>query len=255
MFGDRVQLRIDFGYDGARFFGLQPQPGRPTAGGALRRRFEAAGAEPKALCFAARTDAGVHARHNVATCWLWRPRDADQVVEEVCRPRDDGLGPLLVCRVPIDVHARAIATGKHYRYRIVDGAAPPVVWKGPGAGDAWRVVPRLDVEAMARAAIHLVGQHDFSAFRSRRCNAPDPVRHLTAVEVTRGREGDVIIDVRGRSFLRHMVRIITGTLAEVGAGLRSSDDVAAVLAQRRRGRAGPTAPACGLTLVRVETRS
>lgn len=247
---DRVQLLVRFGYDGGRFCGLQPQPDVPTAGAALRARFLAAGVEPKALSWAARTDSGVHAERNAATCWLRGVSDVDAVLACIADPRDDGLSNVALLRVPVNVHARASSRGKHYRYIFEDGWPPAP----EQAARAWRIHPRLDAERMHRAAQHLVGEHDFHTFRTPRCSAPDPVKRLTALAVTSspGEQGSrIVLDVHGQSFLRQMVRIIAGTLAEIGAGLRSPADVPAMLAARERTAAGITAPPHALTLVDV----
>src|SRR5690349_612914 len=122
--GSRTQILVRFGYDGARFHGLQPQtPDLPTAGAALIDRLtQAAGRAPKGLHFAARTDAGVHALRNLATCWLPTAarepsaRPVAQVLADVMRPRPDGLTAVLALEVPTWVHARGSSRGKRYRY-------------------------------------------------------------------------------------------------------------------------------------------
>lgn len=267
MFDRRTQLLIDFGYDGERFRGLQPQPDQPTAGAALRQRFEDATVTPKALCWAARTDAGVHALHNIATCWLrdCEPSCVAQVINAVEAARDDGLCDVRVRQVPIDVHARNIGLGKHYRYLIDDrfGDCRSDLYRSdlfPAQdGRSWCVAPTLNAAAMQWAAQALIGEHDFSSFRTRRCNATDPCRRVDQITVTvdaaatRGPGKRIIIDVRGQSFLRHMVRIIAGTLAEIGAGLRAPEAATEILAARSRAAAGITAPARGLCLVEVMT--
>lgn len=249
MFNRRQQLLITFGYEGARFRGLQPQPGLPTAGATLRERFLAEGQIPKALCFTARTDAGVHAIRNVATCWLKDPPELGPLLARLTLTRDDGLRNVAVFLVDRHVHARNIAKGKHYRYTLEDGCPAPT----PHATDRFCVHPALDVAAMHQAAQALVGTHDFSAFRGRGCGTKDPRRTIDRIDVTRDSPtgGLVHIDVVGQSFLRHMVRIIAGTLAGVGCGWLPPEAVAHALAQGDRRLAGPTAPGAGLTLVDV----
>jgi len=244
----RTQLLVRFGYDGSRFHGLQPQRDVPTAGEALCERFVDAGVWPKALCYAARTDAGVHATRNLATCWLKGRLDVEAVIFAVQRDRDDGLRTVVLEQVPINVHARGISRGKHYRYVIEDGCQP----LAPNGPSCWRVHPQLDAGAMQAGAAHLVGEHDFSALRAKRCQAGTTrkVMHEVAVQ----REGSqVVIDVVGDAFLRQMVRIMIGTLAMVGAGWWPPAQVSAILKGGERRAAGPTAPACGLTLVEVLT--
>lgn len=249
----RIQLLIRFGYDGSRFHGLQPQGHLPTAGQALRTRVEAAaGQRARALCFAARTDAGVHAFANLATCWLVGPLDEARILADIARPQDDGLVLVRAEIVPSSVHARGAARGKRYRY-VLEDERP----EGDIDGRyAWQLVPRLDEERMAEGARHLVGTHDFSSFRARRCAMRSPIKSLTSVRVAgpfplEGGGRRLFVELAGDAFLRKMVRILVGTLAEVGAGLREPDDVRRILEARDREAAGITAPARGLVLLQV----
>lgn len=267
----RAQLLIRFGYDGSRFRGLQPQGhGIPTAGQALKDRLtEAAGLPPKALNFAARTDAGVHALSNIATCY-WRDIEPDAVDELVARleaPRADGLLHVRAWRVPPTVHARGSGRGKRYRYLIEDGAEPAPA-DDDAANDtdddahslAWKISPRLDVERMRRAAAWLVGTHDFSSLRGGACGAASAEKTLVSVRVggpfplgvgaDDGRRR-FVVEVTGTAFLRKMMRNLVGLLVEVGTGWRDPDDIPGVLAERRRSAAGVCAPPGGLTLVEV----
>ena len=146
-----------------------------------------------------------------------------------------------------DWDPRRGATGKHYRYSLINrrGRSPLVdrrTWWRRGV---------LDVDAMAEAGSQLLGEHDFSSFRAAGCTSKTPWRRMDSIEVVR--EGELVhIDVRGSAFLQHMVRILTGTLVEVGHGKRSPAQVAELLAARDRTQAGRTAPAKGLTLVSVD---
>lgn len=239
----RASFLIRFGYVGSRFSGLQPNPGVETAGGALfEHLLAAAGTAPKALQFSARTDAGVHALENYATCWFRRPFDEATFERRVCTLPS----PLLYAqatRVAYNVHARA-NSGKWYRYVIEDDCAEsynPFVW---------HIVPKLDACAMQEAANFLVGTHAFDAFRHGGCSQGSSTKTLSRVDIVRcGRQ--IHIDIEGTGFLRRMVRIIAGTLAEVGAGLRKSHEAKDILESRQRHRAGPSAPASGLMLMRV----
>ncbi len=240
----RTQILIRFGYDGARFFGLQPQGDRPTAGAALRERLRAAAAAPeKALQFAARTDRGVHAVANLATCWF-AALDAPSFLAALAADRDDGLTDVRGFVVPMSVHARGAARGKRYAYIVLDGRAD----RSAPAARAWTVAPQLDVAAMNAAAQRLVGVHDFTSFRSVKCRASSPVKELASARVIRRDDGAIVIVLAGTAFLRQMVRILVGVLVEVGAHLRAPGDIDAILAARRRSAAGITAPPEGLTL-------
>jgi tRNA pseudouridine38-40 synthase len=253
----RVQLLVRFGYAGDTFHGVQPQPGVTTAGEALYRRlYEAFGAAPKALNFTARTDAGVHATANVATCWFRGPLELEPAVAALTRPRADLLFGVTAERVAISVHARTLGLAKHYRYVIEDGS-PVEAHDNPFA---WQVTPRLDVTRMRIGAAALAGTHDFSSFRAPRCSAGTPVKTVRRVEVSGPWPGATserrrfVIDVVGDAFVRKMVRIIAGTLAEMGAGLREPETMPEILAARRRGSAGVAAPARGLRLVTAEVK-
>jgi tRNA pseudouridine38-40 synthase len=171
-------------------------------------------------------------------------------------------------RVPWTTHARALAAGKHYRYRLCGGAAPAFAEavaeasRGlpelaapfpPEVMQVWQVVPELDLAAMRAAAAHLVGAHDFSSFRGGPPDRRPPVRRVHAIRLEE-HDGAVVVDVMGEGFLRKMVRIVVGTLAEVGIGWRAPDDLPRLLAARDRRQSGPTAPARALWLEEVLLR-
>jgi tRNA pseudouridine38-40 synthase len=244
----RTAVLVRFGYDGARFHGLQPQPGLPTAGQALRDRLTAAaGAPPSGLAFAARTDRGVHALANLATCYWRGPVDVAAVAVAAAAVVGDGLHEVQVWAVPPTVHARGVSRGKRYRYVVRDGADPDAL-DDPGA---WRIVPRLDETRMARAAERVRGRHDFTSLRGGGCSAASAEKTLFIVDVARDDGGAVVVDVTGDAFVRHMMRNLVALLVEVGVGLRAPDDVDAILRARDRRAAGLMAPGAGLTLVAV----
>jgi tRNA pseudouridine38-40 synthase len=142
--------------------------------------------------------------------------------------------------------ARRSATGRVYRYRILNRRAPPVLERGR----VWHVGPPLDAEAMQEAAGLLLGKHDFTTFRDSLCQAKSPVKTLDRLDVTRFDE-EIRIEARARSFLHHQVRNMVGTLKLVGAGKWRVPQVAEALAARDRRAGGPTAPPEGLYLVEV----
>ncbi|MFN9926060.1 MAG: tRNA pseudouridine synthase A, partial [Phenylobacterium sp.] len=143
--------------------------------------------------------------------------------------------------------ARFSATGRRYRYRILNRAAPPAL----DQGRVWHVKKPLDAETMHAAAQVLVGHHDFTTFRDLACQAKSPIKTLDVAAVRR--EGsEVVLEFASRSFLHRQVRSMTGTLAEVGIGRWSRQDVADALAARDRRACGPVAPAHGLYLTWVE---
>lgn len=269
----RTQLLVRTAYDGSLFRGVTPQPGLPTVGGALRARLEGAfGVRARSLVVAARTDAGVHAVENLATCWLG---EEVRIEAGLARLRGPG-GGLLDCQavvVPRSVFARTVGVSKHYRYRLEGGHDPGFIAelrlrdlaarKDPGLprlppeqGAIWQVAPSLDPAAMRAAARHIVGTHDFRSFKVGPLGDRSPVRTVTSIEVhalRRAGRPHIVVDVRGRGFLRKMVRIVVGTIAEAGAGLRHPDDLGPILAAHDRQVSGQAALARGLALVRIET--
>jgi len=246
----RQTLLVELAYDGSAFHGVARQPGYATVSETLEHHLtEVFGVTPRGLAFAARTDRGVSALQNFATCWF---RDIDGSAERLSRlkaqlPNLQVRGGTWVGR---QVNARNSTEEKHYRYHIRAGLPQAELTTGPG-GHAWTIAPQLDVARMQRAAGAFVGTHDYSAFRASGCEGRDPIKTLGAVSVTSD-GADIVIDVVGRAFLRKMVRILVGTLAEVGAGLRSVESVSALLETGDRQISGLTAPAHGLCLVSVQ---
>ncbi|HEX2734748.1 MAG TPA: hypothetical protein VHM70_24250 [Polyangiaceae bacterium] len=240
----RQTALIELRYWGAFFHGVEPHPTLRTVGGELRARLEECAGQPaRGLAFASRTDSGVDAEQNFATAWFRPDPSLETRMATLCEPVACALQIKRIVWVPRALQARQCASCKAYRYRIARPNAD--------VEQAWRVTPSLDLERMRRAASLLVGTHDFAAFRALHCSAKTSVRTLYRFEVTRDAAG-ICIDIEGDGFLRKMVRILVGTLAEVGAGLRSPEDVPGIVASRDRRRAGITAPAHGLTLRRVE---
>lgn len=249
----RSQLLVRFGYDGSRFHGLQPQPGYPTAGGALKARVEEAlGERARGLAFAARTDAGVHCLKNAATCWVTREVLGKDLIE-IDRPRDDGLFNVSTEGVPISVHARGSSEGKRYRY-IVDARSPRDALLE--SKYSWRIAPDLDIDRVREEARPLLGAHDFSAFRAARCEAKNPIKELRRVDVDGpyplpSGGARYYFNIEGSAFLRRMIRIMVGALVEVGTGWRPPGVIAHALQTKSRQDLGLTAPARGLTLLEV----
>lgn len=241
-----VRWRIVLEYEGTRFEGWQVQPGRRTVHGEVAGALERLLGHPVELLVSGRTDAGVHAEGQAAAF--------DAVVVRTPRAIRDGLNAHLpddvACVSAEEVDSafdpRAWSWGKLYRYRWLDRPARSPLRQAR----VWHVRGRLDEAAMHVAAEALLGRHDFSAFRAAGCGAKHAVREITAIEVVREAD-EVRLDVRGNGFLRHMVRIVAGTLAEVGQGRQPPAWVADVLGSRDRAAAGRTAPARGLTLVAV----
>lgn len=250
--------KLTLEYLGTPYFGWQRQGDQPNT---VQQRVEEALTafcqQSIAVQAAGRTDAGVHAAGQVVHFDLdygARPLSAHTLLCALnAHLRPHPIAMIAAERVAPDFNARFMATNKLYRYRIITRHAPPVL----DAGTAWHVFKPLDVAAMQRGACHLLGLHDFTTFRARECQAEHPMRTLDRLDIAAhpydafGAE-EVVVEVEAKSFLHHQVRNIVGTLALVGMGKWMPDDVATALAARDRARGGPTAPACGLTLVRVD---
>jgi len=244
----RYKLTIE--YDGTGLVGWQRQPNGLSVQAALEVAIEKFCGEAVTVHGAGRTDAGVHALAQVAHIDLAREHVPDTIrsaLNHFLRPA--AISVLAVEAVAPDFDARRSATGRVYRYRILNRRPPPMLDRMR----VWHVAPRLDLAAMRAGAQHLIGKHDFSTFRDSLCQAKSPVKTLDALEVTR--EGDEIhIEARARSFLHHQVRNMAGTLKLVGLGQWAPGDVATALEARDRRAGGPTAPAEGLYLVEVTYR-
>ncbi len=240
--------RLLLEYDGTGYVGWQRQPRGTSVQGLVEQALASICDMPRVAVMASgRTDAGVHALGQVASFTVPVERTADNLRRGLNSKLPEQVACLDARRVQPGFDARKFAVGKRYRYRILDGDR-----RSPTRQRyvAYERRP-LEVEAMAAAARHLVGTHDFSCFRAVGSDVPTSVRTLREVAVTR--VGDELwVEVRGDGFLRHMVRIMVGTLLEVGRGRLAPDALPAIVASRDRERAAKTAPARGLVLVEVD---
>jgi tRNA pseudouridine38-40 synthase len=243
-------LKLTLQYDGTNYAGWQRQKGQVSIQGLLEDALAPIAGAPVVVHGAGRTDAGVHALGQVASVSLETLILARLDEPAVQRALNAVLPPDVrvwaVERAADDFHARYSARAKSYEYRIVN--APFV---SPfDHRYAWHLPRPVDVEAMRRAASALVGRHDFAAFQATGSAVKTTMREVYSLEV-RHEPPLIMLRVRADGFLRHMVRTIVGTLAEVGSG-RLPERMPAVLASRDRGQAGPTAPAHGLFLLSVD---
>ena len=244
----RAALLIE--YDGTGFVGWQSQ--RAGAGLAIQDVLEAAaarlaGGAKVATAVAGRTDAGVHAAGQVALLELpvtFPPARLAAALNFHLKPH--AVAVRRAAAAPSGWHPRFSATGRAYRYVILNRRARPALL----AGRVWHVAAPLDVPAMKAAARLLLGRHDFSAFRAAACQAPSPLRTLDRLDVAPADERIEVV-AEARSFLHHQVRNMVGTLKLVGEGRWPVARVAEILAGRDRRAAGPTAPAAGLCLIAV----
>jgi tRNA pseudouridine38-40 synthase len=241
----RIALALE--YDGSRFLGWQTQPGGGTVQDALQAALSGiAGSAVQVTC-AGRTDRGVHAREQVVHFDTDATRPDSAWVRGANALLPDSMAVLWAMRVAQEFHARYAALARTYRYVLLNRPVRPAL---AACHAGWYHAP-LNVAAMREAALLLVGEHDFSAFRSAECQAKSPVRTLHALEVqARGERIDFVL--RANAFLHHMVRNIVGTLVYVGNGRHAPHWTGEVLASLDRSRAAPTFGAQGLYLERVE---
>jgi tRNA pseudouridine38-40 synthase len=242
----RYKLIIE--YDGTPFSGWQIQEGLLTVQGALTAAIEALTGEKILVQGAGRTDAGVHARGQVAHVDLTKDWDTDTVRDALnAHLRPHPVAILSAERAAGDFNARTSAVKRHYLYRIINRRADLTV----DAGRAWRVPRPLDAAAMHAAAQRLIGKHDFTTFRSTECQAKSPVKTLDRLDVARDADA-VNVAASARSFLHSQVRSMVGSLVQVGLGAWSADDLAAALAARDRAACSQVAPPDGLYLMKVD---
>lgn len=241
-----VTWRLLVAYHGRRFVGFQAQEGGRSVQGELDRALSALAGEPVRVRGAGRTDAGVHARGQVVSVRFASRVPPEKMVLAAASQLDDDLSVVRADEMFDAFNAKRHSIGKRYIYRVHTAA-----WRDPFRGStSWHVRHRLDVDAMMQAARAFVGELDFESFRSQHCDAAHARRFLWKSEV-REEDGQILYEVRGNAFCRHMVRCLAGTLVDVGRGRYSPDDMTRLLAARDRTQAGVTAPAHGLTMEEV----
>ncbi|MGE0597233.1 MAG: tRNA pseudouridine(38-40) synthase TruA [Hyphomonadaceae bacterium] len=243
-----MRFKLTLEYDGGPFSGWQRLGEGSSVQGALEEAAFRFSGERTEVVGAGRTDAGVHARGQVAHVDIAKHFSAERVRDALnAHLRPLPIAVLEAEEVAADFHARFSAVNRVYLYRLIERRAPLALDRGK----LWRVPRTLDETAMRDAAKHLVGQHDFTTFRDSQCQAKSPVKTLSRCDVRRA-SGEVHVWCEAPSFLHRQVRSIVGTLVEVGEGKRSAEDVAAALAARDRSRCGRVAPADGLYLMGVD---
>jgi tRNA pseudouridine38-40 synthase len=240
-------VKVTIQYDGTEYNGWQTQAEGRTIQGELTRVLSVLNQGPIVIHGAGRTDSGVHAEGQVGNFVLEREFDPRELRDAINGNLERDIRITACEFVDESFHARRSAKLKTYCYQI---------WNGDVVNPfCYRYVHHyrtaLDLDAMQQAASHILGTHDFSAFTSGGSEAEDHVRTLHQLEVDSS--GQIIsITAAANGFLRYMVRTIAGTLIEVGRGRRTPEGMLATLESRNRSEAGPTAPPCGLTLIRVD---
>lgn len=241
-----VTWRLRLAYHGGGFAGWQAQAGERTVQAELERALSLLAGEPVSARAAGRTDAGVHARGQVVSCRSPSRIPARKLPLALNANLPEDISVLSAEEMPAGFDAKRYAVGKRYLYRVL-ARVPRDPFDG---GTSWHARGLLDIDAMREAASVFVGEHDFESFRSVHCDAAHARRYLWLVQVRE--EGErVCIEVRGNAFCRNQVRILAGTLVDVGRGRYTPDDVKRMLEARDRTKAGVTAPAQGLFLEEV----
>jgi len=245
--GRHIRLTIE--YDGTGLAGWQRQSNAPTVQGHLEAALATLLGVPTRTSGASRTDAGVHARGQVASFHTDRPIPTYGLRRGINGLLPPSIAVVEAAEAGADWHPRFSSTGKHYRYMVLARPDRSPRW----VRRAWHRPRPMDLEAMRSAAAAFLGEHDFAGFRSSDCTARTTLRRIHAITVTPTDDEPALwcIDVRGNAFLRNMVRIIAGTLTAVGQGVIPAADLPEIIASRDRTRGGTTAPPHGLELMSV----
>ncbi len=240
--------KLKISYDGSRYFGWEHQPDRETIQGKIETVLaRMVDKDMVDVIGAGRTDAGVHARAMIANVQLDTQMSPEEIRDYANRYLPDDIAILEVREAADRFHARYKAVGKTYQYTCFDGPVKPVF-------DRKYYTPldqELDVEAMQEAAHFLEGKHDYKSFCGNSRMKKSTVRIVDTI-IVRRRKGYVYLTFHGTGFLQNMVRIMSGTLIEVGLGRKRPEEVGEILEACDRKVAGPTAPAKGLCLLKVD---
>ena len=241
-----IKLLIE--YDGTSYLGWQVQPKGPTIQGILEEKLGLLTGEKIQLFGSGRTDSGVHAICQVAHFKTGSSMDTHRMQ----RALNSLLPPDIVIQKMEEVeesfHARRHSKSKVYEYRILNRNLRSVFHRGY----VWHIPQKLDFKEMEKATQYLIGEHDFSSFRSVGSPTRTTVRKVTRAEWKRGRSGLVRFEIEANGFLKQMVRAIIGTLVEVGKGRMNAVEFQRILESKDRRKAGPTAPGHGLFLKEVK---
>lgn len=244
---ERKRVRLTVAYDGTRYHGWQLQNNGITIEGELNRCLSALLQEKTEVIGASRTDAGVHAMGNIAVFDTSSRIPAEKISYALNQMLPEDIRIQRSQEVPNDWHPRKCKSRKTYEYRIYRAEFPMPIKRLY----SYFTYHQLDENRMREAAAYLVGEHDFKSFCQVNAQVESTVRTLYMVQVEE-QGAEIVIRICGSGFLYNMVRIIAGTLLEVGQGKREPESLAAVLEAKDRSAAGPTAPARGLTLVKYE---
>lgn len=241
-------FKLTIEYDGSDFHGWQRQNRDRTIQGEIENALQAMTKQKINLVGSGRTDAGVHAFGQVANFKCETRLDSETFLNGLNSLLPDSI---VICTCELvneDFHARYAARSKIYRYRILNRRLPTAIRRQY----CWHIRRTLDLDAMRRAAAHVIGTHDFKAFEGTGSPRSDTIRQVFDAGLYREAEDYLVFEIKAEGFLRFMVRNIIGTLVEVGLGKITPEDFKAILLSKDRSNAGATAPPNGLFLVRVE---
>ena len=242
-----MRVKLVVAYEGTNYCGWQIQPNGITIEQVLNETLSSLLGEEITVTGASRTDAGVHSLGNVAVFETHTKMPAEKISFALNQRLPEDIVVQESCQVPEDFHPRFSKSRKTYEYRILNCRFRQPLERRT----SYFYHNPLNGSAMQKAAAYLVGEHDFTSFASVHAQTNTYVRTIYALDVVR--EGDMIrIRVQGNGFLYNMVRIIAGTLIQVGAGIKKPEDMESILAGKDRELAGPTAPAHGLTMIGLE---
>ena len=240
-----TRWRLTVEYDGGPFVGWQRQAIGRSVQSTIEQAIARMTGETPTVHGAGRTDAGVHALAMEAHADIAKPLTARRLREGInALVRPHPVSILAVAPVADDWHARFSCTGRRYVYRLLDRRPPPAIDRGR----VWHVPEQLDLDTMQAAAEKLLGQHDFTTFRSAHCQSASPVKTLDRLSLERAGQ-EVRVTAEARSFLHHQVRSMVGCLQMVGRGQWTPDDMATALAARDRAALGLNAPPEGLYFI------
>lgn len=246
----KKRVRLTVAYDGTAYHGWQLQPGAVTIESKLNECLSELLKEDIQVIGASRTDSGVHALGNVAVFDTCARMPADKISYALNQRLPEDIRIQKSEEVPLEWHPRRCESRKTYEYRIYRAEFPMPVKRLY----ALFTYHKLDVEKMRQAARYLEGEHDFKSFCQTGAQVETTVRTIYSAEIIED-GAELVVRVCGGGFLYNMVRIIVGTLLEVGQGKRESQDILKILEKRDRSAAGPTAPAHGLMLIKYEFSS
>lgn len=240
-------FKLTIEYDGSDFHGWQRQVNAITVQGCLEGVLQQLTGQPVTLHGSGRTDAGVHALAQTASFKCSTRLNNAQLQRGLNSLLPAAIRILALSEVPLAFHARYAATGKIYRYQIINQPTAPAI----GRQYFWHLEKPLDRDAMRQSLPHIQGEHDFKAFEGAGAPRGHTIRQITTASLQEQQPGQLHLTFEGNGFLRHQVRNLVGTLVLVGQGRLQPADVERILNSRDRCQAGPTAPAWGLFLVKV----